>query len=403
MRHAGPSKPSSKKSRLRLDEAQRQHAQEGQQSYLRALRERLANSRQRLADCELYSGAASDGKVSLPLAAELYEAARTTADDWSESFVMGCKLAIVRALNGKLQAARDGLDALDADNRQLLGTNVERATLMHQAAKAVLALKGSAPADGRKALRAFLDQFRLNPSYRDSNRRETLELQLFAAELLLASDLESDPKSAARDLKYLDTLLAFFNGRRDMRPYLRRYYELAIRACNRNDLVQIAHYLIESRMDERKGGPDSKATLVLFSFSSKDNFALFLPQDGRPGKRIELDVTRDQIKGAKGKPLHLNDDLVALMKGETTAGRPMEVFWDDTASRPSEDPDALADRDWPFDSQLKLPKPQPKGTVIPSGKSSGPRKAIEAQRASEVSNRSPRLRSRASMTAAKIV
>ena len=34
----------------------------------------------------------------------------------------------------------------------------------------------------------------------------------------------------------------------------------------------------------------------------------------------------------------------------------MEVFWDDTASRPSEDPDALSDRDWPFDSQLELAK-----------------------------------------------
>ena len=100
-----------------------------------------------------------------------------------------------------------------------------------------------------------------------------------------------------------------------MRPYLRRYYELAIRACNKNDLVQIAHYLIESRMDERKGTLDSKATLVLFSFTSKDNFAIFLPQDGRPGKRIALDITRDQIKEAKGKPLHLNDELVALDQG----------------------------------------------------------------------------------------
>ena len=183
-----------------------------------------------------------------------------------------------------------------------------------------------------------------------------MELQLFAAELLLASDLESEPKLAARDLKYLDALLAVFKGRRDIRPFLRRYYELAIRACNKSDLVQIAHYLIESRMDERKGTLDSKATLVLFSFTPKDNFAIFLPQDGRAGKRIALDITRDQIKKAKGKSLHLNDDLVASIKAEIEAGRRVEVFWDDTASRPSEDPDALSDRDWPFDSQLDLAK-----------------------------------------------
>ena len=148
----------------------------------------------------------------------------------------------------------------------------------------------------------------------------------------------------------------FFKGRPDIRPYLRRYYELAIRACNKNDLVQIAHYLIESRMDERKSSLGSKATLVLFSFTSKDNFAIFLPQDGRPGKRITLDITRDQIKEAKGKSLHLSDELVSLIKEEMAAGRPVEVFWDDTASRPGEYPDALSDRDWPFDSQLELAK-----------------------------------------------
>jgi hypothetical protein len=112
-------------------------------------------------------------------------------------------------------------------------------------------------------------------------------------------------------------------------------------------------------MDERKGTIDAKATLVLFSFTSKDNFAIFLPQDGRPGKRIALDITRDQIKEAKGGPLHLDDELVSLIRAESDAGRPIEVFWDDTASRPSEDPEALSDRDWPFDSQLELVKLRP--------------------------------------------
>ena len=120
--------------------------------------------------------------------------------------------------------------------------------------------------------------------------------------------------------------------------------------------MQIAHYLIESRMDERKGTLDSKATLVLFSFTSKETSPSFCRKTGGPGKRIALDITRDQIKEAKGKPLHLNDDLVALIKAEMAAGRRVEVFWDDTASRPSEDPDALSDRDWPFDSQLELAK-----------------------------------------------
>jgi serine/threonine protein kinase len=342
--------------RVAMEEAQRRQGAAGQRGRDRALRERLGNSLERWADCELYSGAASDGKVNLPQAAESYDQARKIAPQPSDAVVIGYKLAIVRALNGRNQAARDVLASLEAEQRQVREASKERVSLAHQVADAVLAVKGPAPADGRKLLRAFLDQFRLDPSYRDASRRETMELRLFAAELLLASDLDGESRSAARDQKYLDALLAVFNGRRDIRPFLRRYYELAIRACAKNDLVQITHYLIESRMDERKDTLDSQATLVLFSFMPKDNFVLFLPRDRRAGKRIALEITRDQIKEAKGKSLHLNDELVAWIKAETAAGRRVEVFWDDTASRPSEDPDALCDGDWPFDSQLELAK-----------------------------------------------
>jgi serine/threonine protein kinase len=334
--------------------AEREHSVVGKQNYIRSLQERLANTLERWADCELYSGAASDGKVNLPQAVQCYDQARKIAPDWGDSVVMGYKQAIILALNGKETTARDLLSGLDADKRQVLEASKERANLVHQVATAVLAIKGDTPSDGRKALRTFLDQFKLNPAYRDSSRRETMELQLFAAELLLTWDLRNDPKSAARDVKYLDALLAVLKGRRDTCPYLRRYYELAIRACNKNDLVQVAHYLIDSRKDERKGTLDSRATLVLFSFTSKDNFAVFLPQDERPGRRFELDITRDQIKEAKGTSLHLNDDLVRLIKTELQAGHRVEVFWDDTASRPSEDPEALSEHDWPFDSQLDL-------------------------------------------------
>ena len=185
-------------------------------------------------------------------------------------------------------------------------------------------------------------------------------MQLFAAELLLASDLESDTEVGRPGPKNLDALLAVFKGRRDIRPYLRRYYELAIRACNKNDLVQIAHYLIESRMDERKGTLDSKATLVLFSFTSKENFAIFLPQDGRAGKRIALDITRDQIKEAKGKPLHLNDDLVASIKrkGRRPPGRSLLGRHGKPAQRRPQRP--LGPR-LAFDSQLELAKLRPEG------------------------------------------
>jgi hypothetical protein len=59
---------------------------------------------------------------------------------------------------------------------------------------------------------------KLNPAYTDINRRETLELRLFAAELLVDAALDNhDAAGAARDLKYPAPLPAvtsntFFDG-----------------------------------------------------------------------------------------------------------------------------------------------------------------------------------------------
>jgi hypothetical protein len=328
----------------------------------------LALALETWADCELYGGAAGGGKANLSQAAETYDQARKLTTDIDGTLILGSKRAIVCALNRKQKDANDEMarvrDALaNARSADLGGT---RARLAIQLAEAVLAVTGSASADGRKLLRSFLDQFKLNPIARDSSRREKVEMQLFAAELLLNSDLDGEPKSARKDLKHLDSLLAVFRDRREMRPYLRRYYELAIAAYGTADpskieLVQIAQYLLDSRMAQQQAAPGSKATLVFFSFTTRENFALFLPQDGRPGKRFDLKINRDDIKAAKGKSLYLDDDLVARIKGEIADGRAVEVFWDDTASRPSQDPDALTDGDWPFDGQLELAKVRKSG------------------------------------------
>ncbi len=364
-----------------IDEAERGRGPAAAAFDLPALRAELANCLESWADCELYGGAASGGKVNFSQAADNYDRARKLTTDRCDALTLDCKLAVIRALHGEEKAAAEIAAELRADQRPLVGASQQRAALMRQLAEAVLTLKFGAKTsvafrsakersfrgakgddvDGRKLLRTFLDQFKLNVIAHNERRREIVELQLFAAELLLTSDLEDEPKSARKDLKYLDSLFAVFQGRRDMRPYLRRYYELAVEAYGKADpekidLVQIAHYLLASRMLQPQTAPGSKATLLLFSFTAKENFAVFLPQDGRPSKRFELTATRDEIKAAKGKPLHLNDELVALVNAEVAAGRPVEVFWNDTASRPAEDPDALTDGDWPFERQLPLEK-----------------------------------------------
>ncbi len=354
-----------------IDEAERGRRAGRKSLDVRVLDEQLAAALETLADCELYGGAAGAGRVNLALAADNYDQARKHTEVIDDIIVLSCKRAIVCALNGKRNDAEDEMTAVQRKLEQSHpGVAIgPRAGLAKQLAEAVLSVTGAAPADGRKLLRAFLDQFKLNPAARDSSRQEIVEMQLFAAELLLNSDFDSEPKSARRDLKHLDALLAIFHSRPEIRPYLRRYYELAVAAYDKADpskidLVQVARYLLDSRMAEPK--PGTKATLVLFSFTPKENFTLFQPQDGRLGKRFDLKITRDDIKAAKGKPLHLNDDLVGLIKREVAEGRAVEVFWNDTASHPSQDPDALTDGDWPFDGQLDLKKLRE--TVVPSAR-----------------------------------
>ena len=341
-----------------LDEAEAERSRTGQQRYLADLRERWANTLERWADCELYSGAASGAPVNLVQAGELYGKSRTATVDQGTAMVRSCKLAVVQAMHGHAAEARKVLTSLDAGKKELLGGDRERAMLVRQVAEAVLELKEHGPAQGQKALRAFLDQFKLNPAYSDTSRRETLELQLFCAELLLSSDVEAkDVSTAQKDLKYLDPLLANFKARKDMRPFLRRYYELAVRACDKTELIQMAHYLLESRMVEQQESLRSnRVTLLLFHFTRKEALAIFLPQDGRPGKLIPLELTREQIKEAAshGKPLRLNDELAKMVNEEIKAGRLIELSWADTMCRVSEDDNALSDADWPFGDQLSL-------------------------------------------------
>ena len=82
----------------------------------------------------------------------------------------------------------------------------------------------------------------------------------------------------------------------------------------------------------------------------------FCRKTGGRESGFALDITRDQIKEAKGKSLHLNDDLVAWIKAEI---KPAAVWKSSGMTRravPAKILTHLSDRDWPFDSQLELAK-----------------------------------------------
>ena len=75
-------------------------------------------------------------------------------------------------------------------NGQVLEASKERVMLVQAGGRGrARREKCPRPPKAASCSAAFLDQFKLNPAYRDSSRRETMELQLFAAELLLSFGL----------------------------------------------------------------------------------------------------------------------------------------------------------------------------------------------------------------------
>jgi hypothetical protein len=328
----------------------------GWQRFRRDLRERWSNSCERRADCELYGGAASGAAVDLKEAARLYAVARDQADDPAARIAMSCKRAIILALDGQMAEARQELGQTQVAQQVVIGVQEERVRLLRKLAEATLFLKDSQVEAGLAALRAFLKAFDLDANYPDRHRRETQELQLLAAELLIATQLNQQLGAAAvADLSFLDRLIAAFPYRDQMLPYLRRYYDLAIEAVAASDPERAAGYILASR-DQR---PAAEAPMLLFHFAPAHGRAIVY----RAGKAacFPLDFGRDGVKqaAAGGQPVALPQELVELLSADTAAGRGVVVYWADSRCW-SKAESALLKNDWPFANQLgweKLAEP----------------------------------------------
>lgn len=347
--------------------------------YFQDLRERLYNSQERFGDCTLYGGSAGFGtsgsnvSVSdLTNAARLYERALQANENKSTRLVLSCKLAITFSLLGQGEEAKRVLAESDQTGIVPLGTERRRAAFLRQIADAVLLLKENEAnknetgiTQGRESLRRFLLQFADSSEEGAKFRRETLELQLFCIELLLNSQLESGQFVAARnDLSFLDPLLLSFVNTKITRPYLRRYYDLAIRCFNemgesqesdsgfseQSLIANQLRYLRQSRFwreDKSKDKTDSGSGTVFFHFSTKRGIAIFMPNDNRPFERYFLEYTRNQVKeaGSSSVKLPLPELLVKRMIEEK-----LTLSFSDTPCwfRKS---DALSDEDWPFETK----------------------------------------------------
>ena len=212
------------------------------------LNERAGNTRERRADCILYSGAASGtGRERFPEMAELYRQAGECYEPTSMKRVMHLKQAIMLMLIGgaDLDEGEKILNCvIDKETQSPLSGNQVRYHLMRQLAEAVLALKketGSSDVatlkEKRRPLEDFLKRFQgsaasdttVKPiSKIEAERRENQEMRLFAAELLLSDLMEHNENiQAIRDLTYLDTALVVFQNNPEIQAFKKRFDDLA--------------------------------------------------------------------------------------------------------------------------------------------------------------------------------
>ncbi|MDR2441503.1 MAG: protein kinase [Planctomycetaceae bacterium] len=344
------------------------------------LRERAANTRERLADCTLYGGAASGvGQGKLNEMIQLYKEAAEFYDWTIEIRAMQYKLAIALLLQEKIKDAEQILAELNIQKQHQDVVSL-RNELIRQVVEALLAYRNNinTPTERKRLLRQFLQQFTIpgNPANADAARRETLELRLFCAESLVNNALEeSDFRALQRDLPLLLQPLGFFMERPASRPFIRRISDLVVRsgallyensddpAIKQLQIITIVRLLEGMRLRTESTAPsiqsvsETTPSLVVFFLTEepKDGLVIFYPQDGRSGNLFRLPLTRKQIKSGKktDESWHLNKQLLQLLHEERNAGRTVIISWNDEASwaRPE---DALTEADWLFDHEWNI-------------------------------------------------
>ena len=289
-------------------------------------RELFVNACQQLADCVLYHSHVIGPKYEFyrEEADELYLRCITLTSDPRERCILLCKLALLRFLSGDIEAASKKCDAVVAEF-SLLDPSGRNDTETPPVEFFLETLQGVAgfylapsPGEGRGSLRSVLDSFRLNTDSTKRCQGEQLDLQLLCIRLLLESSLaDHDPVEAAADaLSYLDPiLLGTLAPEAEMRPFLRYYYDLAIRSCVPRDLGKPVEYIRCERMVPTRA---YDSTHLVFYITQQDSFLIFLPKDRNRARRFDLPYTRGDIRdaNAEGLSLTLPGDAVELIESE---------------------------------------------------------------------------------------
>ncbi|MDR1963390.1 MAG: serine/threonine protein kinase [Planctomycetaceae bacterium] len=363
------------KTREISEHSQSSESLSGMRRFRIGLCERAANTRERLADCTLYGGAASGaGQGRLNEITRLYEEASQLYGWTAEIQTMRYKQSIALLLQEKTEEAERILADLNVQKQSQPVTSL-RNELIRQVAEALLSYqkKTQTSAERKRLFRQFLQQFTIpgNPASADAARRETLELRLFCAELLVSDALEeADFQALRRDLPFLVQPLGFFMERSGSRPFIRRISDLIIRssallydkttdpAAKQMQIVTIVRLLEGMRLRTGSDTPsnlsvsETMPSLVVFFLTDdpKDGFVIFYPQDDRLGELYRLPLTRKQVKSGtkkQGQEWKLEPKLIQLIQQEYKSGRTVNISWNDEASWARTE-DALTDADWQF-------------------------------------------------------
>lgn len=325
------------------------------------------NAEELLADCTLFSAVASSRAYEFYIeeADELYRSALVGCEDREQRQVLRSKLAMLRMMSGEPLL---GLRILETGKEDFSGVEhwqdshsgkLSRGVLFFETAKGLGGyLSHETHVSRQDSLRRVLDAFRLNlHAIKQENELERLDLQLLCIRQLLQSSLDRpDLETAKQDCAtYLaPILLGWLAERRDLRPYLRQNYNLAIRS-NDADVLKQAEYIYSERMEStRREG----VAQLLFYFDQEGGFAIFLAHDFSERKRFPLPWTHEDIRRVRVSPTRqiegtLDTELVHLVQAEWESGRHVALSWADTLSfcRIAESIDLA---DWPFEDMLPL-------------------------------------------------
>jgi hypothetical protein len=297
----------------------------------RGLQERLLNSRERRADCELFQGSPRE-------AAALYESTLRFGE--SEDLLAGrfaslgpqlqFKRALALALAGDPTTAAKALaqggaaaERLTAGQRQ----QVEPIQRVAQYVGDLVAGVPTAPVQLRQLLNAQYEQSR------NSTSRDQLEVLLLAAKVLLSQKPPAD-EDAEKELEAALRLVRLpgRNGAgRELLAYLRPVYDAVIArkaSQSAGDVRELILLALEARTAQRSYSLPADRPVLVFHFYGDAGAALVLPTTG-PGQVHRLPFGRasvvagDRQRPALPEPLErslANVERIAIFWHDPIAG-----------------------------------------------------------------------------------